>query len=301
MPLHVYYDTRMAPVTFDFAVFLVNAEVYRQSIGVTSSYVYIVAPGFREKTERDTITELEEKEWRVRHILRPLPNLIPSVYRVSVLSDTFNQISYPVFPAAYPPPPGHDVAVPYLPNTMEKLHGAGHDVQPFSATPYAKHLVRSVTMGHEYVTITLRTSKFQPERNSSLRNWYEVYKELTRQGLKVWVLPDFEDIFASREAYKFDWPIAHFAVSDLDLRLALYEDAKDNLFVSNGIGAILTFSKCPFKMFKVCNEAFTATNKKYFAKQWNIGPGESPAFFQENQKWLWLDDDVQDIMGELAV
>ena len=296
MPLHVYYDTRLAPTTFDFTVFLVGSDAYRQSIGVTSSYIYIVAPEFRMTSKRDKTTEKDEKRWRVNHILAPLPSLIPSTLRVTVQMDVFNQISYPVYPPSYPPLSGQPASIPYTPDILLKFYDAGFDIQPLRACEHGKLLVRNITLGHNYYTITLRTTRFQSERNSTLDHWYRVYKELTSLGLKVWVIPDIEDVFGDKRAFRYDWQIADFAIYDLRLRMALYEDAEDNLFVSNGIGAILTFSKCPFKMFKVCNESFSSTDTEYFERYWQIKPGESPRFFGNHQTWNWVDDEPESIL-----
>ena len=299
MPLHVYYDTRMAPVTFDFATFLVTAEAYRQSIEISSSYLYIVAPDFRFMSERDRTTEVAEKRWRVIHILAQLPKLIPAVRRVTWQTDLYSQILYPNFPAVYPPPPGQAVTFPYVASHVMKAFKNGLDVQPFQATEHAKFLARSFTRGHDYVTITLRTSRFQPERNSNISEWYKVYKELSAKGYNVWVLPDFEDTFANKEAYALDWPIAHFAVGDLDLRLALYEDALDNLAVNNGICAILNFSKAPQKIFKVVTSGIKTTDPDWVKKTWVAEEGETPEIFQQNQKWIWKDDTASIVLSSL--
>lgn len=299
MPLHVYYDTRLAPTTFDMAVFLVGAEQYRKSIGVTSSYVYIISPQFRGKTAREKLISEDEMRWRAQHILLPLPHLIPSTQRVAFQNDTFNQISYPNYPPNYPPVPSQNISIPYVPSVLAPYVEAGMDVQPFTSCKHAIFLVRNITAGHEYVTITLRCTKFQPERNSDLESWYQVYKELTKRGIKVWVVPDFEDVFGARKAFQYDWPIADFAIYNLQLRLALYLYAKDNLFVSNGIGSILMFSKSPFKMFRVSNQLFNSTNDQYFAKYFQIEAGQSPRFFQDYQRWIWEDDKPDKILESL--
>lgn len=299
MPLHTYYDTRLAPVTFDYAVFLVGAEAYRQQIGVSSLYLYVVAPEFRHATPREHATELSEKRWRVKHILGQLPDLMPTVQRVTLQQDTFNQISFPNYPPAYPPRPGETIPIPYYPRVIVKQFRAGCDVQPYTSSEYAKYLVRSATRGHEYFTITLRTNKFQTERNSNLQSWYEVYRELKSHGYKVWVLPDFEDTYGAREAYKYDWPIATFALDDLELRLALYEDAKNNLAVNNGICVLLTFSKAPHTLFKMLTEGIRTTSVEYFKDNWMLDVGEQPPFFQPNQKWVWEDDTVENILAAI--
>lgn len=299
MPIHAYYDTRMAPVTFDFGVFLVNTEAYRQSAGVSSIHLYIVAPDFRSATEREKFIETPEMRWRLQHIVKQLPTILPTIQRTNMQYDELNTVSRPSYPTDYPPRQGEYGKIPYSPKFTIQYARAGFDVQPFRATDYAKHLVRNITRGHEYVTITLRTTKFQNSRNSNLESWYQVYKELVRKKHKVWVLPDFEDTYSAQEAYRYDWSIAHFALSDLDLRLALYEDAQDNFFVSNGITALVAFSKCRFKMFKIFHPGITTANEEYFRDHWAVEVGETPEFFGEGQNWVWQDDTVDNILSTI--
>ena len=42
MALQAYYDTRYAPITFDYANFLVCAEAYRQSINLPRINLHVV-------------------------------------------------------------------------------------------------------------------------------------------------------------------------------------------------------------------------------------------------------------------
>lgn len=299
MPLHTYYDTSLAPVTFDFAVFLVGAESYRQSFGLSSIHLYISASSFRKASARDQETDESEKRWRVKHILGQLPNILPTVQRVTFQNDAINQIVFPVFPPKFPPRTGELFKFPYQPKNIVKQFGLGCNVQPFESSEYAKLLIYSATQGREYITITLRTSKIQPARNSDLNSWYEVYKVLKSRGYQVWILPDFEDSFADREAYNYDWPIAHFAMDDLNLRLALYEGAKDNLGVNNGICVLLTFSKAPHKLFKMVTQGIETTSEGYFTTNWMIEVGENPPFFQPNQQWIWKEDLAENILSAL--
>lgn len=301
MPLHVYYDTRLAPVTFDFATFLVNAEAHSQLVGTTSIYLYIIAPKFRMMSTRDVEYDDAEKTWRVHHILGQLPRVLPSVKRTILQRDSFNQISYPNYPVDYPPLQGSKNKFPYFASQVIKNYRSGLNVQPFRASEHAKFLARSVTRGHSYTTISLRTSKFQTTRNSNLDAWYQVYSRLTQAGKTVWVIPDFEDMLNDRKALQYDWKLAEFSAYDLDLRLALYEDAEDNLAVNNGVCSLLNFSLAPHKVFKIETQGIQATEAASILQLWGAEPGQTPEIFQDNQRWIWQEDTFDNIMSQIEL
>lgn len=297
--LHVYYDTRYGPVTFDYAIFLVCAESYRQRIGLANIDLHIVSPDFRQISDRDKYLSKEEKNWRVNHIHMRLPNLLPTVSRLSMCKDVPTEIHLPTYPPNYPPRSKNESTPPYTLKEVAKNFLRGCDVQPFQASPKALEMVSNFTGTNDYCTISLRTTKFQETRNSKLDEWYEVYKYLKSKGLNVFVIPDFEDMTAARTAYNYDWAIAEFATHELDLRLALYSGAADNLCVNNGIAHIMSFAKTPFKMFQMVTEGIQTASASFIKKVSGIGDGESPIYFQPNQRWVWKSDTAQNIIEEL--
>lgn len=294
MPLHAYYDARLGPVTFDFAYFLVNAECCRQATKQDSIDLHIISPAFRKITPRDIEYDDPEKKWRLNHIVGQLPRLLPTISRVNLQYREITEISLPNYPPGYP----FDMGVQryskyYTPISFKGLHAQGKDVQPFRASEHAKQLVRNYTRGHSYITVSLRTTQFQDSRNSNIGAWYRFNQLARENGKRVLVIPDFEDYFYDRAAWKYDWEIVDFASHDLDLRLALYEDADDNFTVNNGIAALLFFSKCPVKMFNVTVPDINTTSAEYLKWHWEVEVGESPTFLNANQAWVWKDDSIE--------
>lgn len=296
MALNAYYDTRRAPITFDFAYFLINAECYRQAGRLPAINLHIICPAFRSLSPRDKEYEDSEKAWRVHHIIGQIPKLLPTVRETKFQYNELQQIVFPHYPAAYPFATGNDPLLPYSPTVFRAMHEKGCQIQPFEASTHAKKLVRNYTRGHSYITISLRTTEFQTERNSNIEAWYKFSLAMRDSGVRVLVIPDFEDAFNNRVAWKYDWDVVDFAAHDLDLRLALYEDALDNFTVNNGVSAVLFFSKCPFKTFKMTVPGIYTTTAEYLKVNWNVDPGETPNFFQDDQKWVWQDDTVENLM-----
>jgi hypothetical protein len=301
MPLPVYYDTRLNPVTFDFANFLINAEASRQFTPYTSISLSIIAPSFRQFSKRDLEYEESEKRWRLHHILGQIPKLLPTVVKMEIQQSLPNHEILAGFPPNYPDAINKDRRDFYSPAIMLQLFDKGANLQQFRASEHAKTLVRTYTRGHAYVTISLRTSQFQAVRNSNLKAWYKLSLLYKEKGIRVLVIPDFEDCFNERLAWKYDWDVVDFAAHDLDLRLALYEDASDNFTVNNGVVTTLFYSKCSFKMFNVGVPALQTTNEKFISKHWQVEFGKTPRIFQENQEWIWQEDTLENLIAYIDV
>lgn len=295
--LHVHYDTRMGPITFDFSNFLACADANRQRINAKSIHLNIIAPRYRDISPRDKNTSASEKEWRVKHILMRLANLVPSIKHLTLHWETPTSVKTPRFPEWYPPPPGPiDKFMPYQVRNVNFLHANGFDVQPYQSSEFARKIVQQVIGDRPYYTISLRTTPFATDRNSKLGEWFKVYNDLCGRGHAVYVIPDFEDAVKSRQAFQHDWRLLDFATYDPDLRLALYEGAIDNLCVNGGISTIMAYSKSPMKMFKIVTEGEVDTSPKKLFQTCEVMPGHSPPYFKQNQKWVWQDDTAENIL-----
>jgi len=306
--LHAYYDTRLAPVTFDYLSFLACADARRQSLNLPYIHLHIVAPAFRKKSPRDVAFDDAQKRWRVNHMLMRIPALVPTIMRLTLHNDVPDAIGLPTYPEIYPIRTKDELAneevrmmTPYLLAYVTQYYKHGLNVQPFRATDYARAMIGNIVGDEPYYTISLRTSHFQLPRNSRLDEWYKVYKAITAKGHKVYVIPDFEDMTSDRLAAQYDWTLADFATYEHDLRLALCERAIDNLSVSNGPAVLLGLSKAPVKMFKMLVDKINTTSMDFIKSSTGVEVGGSPQFFQPNQKWIWLDDTAENILGTLSI
>ena len=302
MNLNVYYDLKYAPVTFDFATYLVLANAARQSIEAATMGVTIVCGQFRTRTERDIETIESEKRWRLSNILSKLPFLIPEVVSIDTTLKPIQTVNLPAFPSQYPPAPDFKMAFPVVVRYLEPfLDNKAINLRPFKASEGARNLINS-TFGDNVITISLRTSKFQTVRNSNLDEWYKVYQELKNSKFKPLVIPDFEDYMGDKLFAKYDWEIYEPAVMDMDIRLAVYEKSADNLCIQNGTSTLLIFSDCKYHMFKIITEEVQTTSVDYLKKAIGISPGENHRFAAPTgQNLVWEDDDADKIIGALAI
>lgn len=300
-PLHVYYDTRLAPITFDFGSYLVVADAERQARGLDSLSLHLHRPAFRNRTIREQTYDDDMKDWRFRHILLAIPSLLPSVSAVEWSRASPHQIQFPSFPLSYPPRSNNEASdsIPYLSNALNKYRDEAIDLRPYKAKDqaglFAKKLC-DVRGNRGLITISLRTSTQQLQRNSSLDSWYEVYKELSDQGFDVFVIPDFEDITGNRQHNNYDWRVLPAATFDLDLRLGLYSIAKLNLGVLNGVLVPLFHSKYPYLIFKPNVEEIHQTTRAWLKRVFGIEQGESFWWSGRGQRLSWSDDNDSEVI-----
>ena len=297
MNLNTYYDLKYGPCTFDFATYLVLANAVRQSIKHESMSVTIVCDRFRKKTYRDHKLLETHKDWRVKHILSRLPFLIPQVSNLDMVKKPLEEIKFPAFPGGYPPHPQDTTwTMPIGIIDLEPFYNNKEiNLRPFRSSEGAKDLINTV-FNDNVITITLRTSKFEPLRNSNLSEWYKVYLELKKMKFRPIVIPDFDDYMGDQDFAKYDWEIYAPAVMDIDLRLALYEKSADNLCINNGTSTLLMFSDCRYHMFKILTEEVSATSASHLKRTIGIDIGEPLAFSTTDQQWIWENDDADKIL-----
>ena len=302
MKLNAYYDLKYGPCTFDFATYLVLANAVRQSINHESMSVTIVYDQFRKKTYRDHKLLETHKNWRVKHILSRLPFLIPQVSNMSIVKKPLEKVRLPAFPGGYPPHPQDTTfTMPIGVIDLEPFYNNKEiNLRPFISSEGAKDLINTV-FDDNVITISLRTSKFEPPRNSNLSEWYKVYLELKKMKFRPIVIPDFDDYMGEQDFAKYDWEIYAPAVMDIDLRLALYEKSADNLCIQNGPSTLLMFSDCRYHMFKIITEEVSATTASHIRKNIGIDINESPKFSTAGQNYIWENDDADKILKSLNI
>ena len=207
------------------------------------------------------------------------------------------EIKFPAFPGGYPPhPQDTKFTMPYGVTNLEPFYNNKEiNLRPFKSSEGAKDLINTV-FNDNVITITLRTSKFEPLRNSNLSEWYKVYLELKKMKFRPIVIPDFDDYMGDQDFAKYDWEIYAPAVMDIDLRLALYEKSADNLCINNGTSTLLMFSDCRYHMFKILTEEVSATSASHLKRTIGIDIGEPLAFSTTDQQWIWENDDADKIL-----
>jgi hypothetical protein len=145
--------------------------------------------------------------------------------------------------------------------------------------------------GRTPVTITLREAAHWPGRNSNLEAWANFGRYLKRKGEDVIFVRDTACGNELLEQFE-TWPQASFHVAD---RMALYQEAKINLFVSNGPAGLGIFSDQPYLYFQrlLHDEEYAPHNPDWWVRNEGISEGEQWPWARPDQRMIWKPDDYR--------
>lgn len=232
------WDLKLNPTTWDFCVFLVCVK----TIGAEKIH-------FKYEGEIQTKKYPKEIAWnRFNNILVPLCRLAEIPQEIG---------------------PGLDgLSHGYHAADLERVFKETGRLFKFS-TDY-----RAVQKKFRYVTITIRESFRNMERNSNRAAWDSFADHLKKQGKKVIVLED-------REMDPI--PVAE--------RMSLYQYADMNYGVNNGPMAMLICSEAPYRIFNMIPKANPGPWRDYMNK--GFPEGSQYSFRNENQRVIWEPDDLE--------
>jgi hypothetical protein len=280
--LHCVYDLNNCLVTFDFFLYLVNAEIERIKRGLKFLKVHIVLPldGLKDtcNTEYSTfrygeLGNIHYIKGRVSGIIEPLCHCHPKVLSVSrYTTDDFDIYSRniemsEVFPEDYTK--RHWLRKYYYSAIESDLRHYINELREFiGSTKTAKQTVESfldgMANGRKPVVITLREYDFQNHRNSKHSDWAKFIDALDDSIYFPIVIRDTYKVyspFPDTKAYLFNE-----AAIDLKLRIALYEKAYVNLSVNCGPSSLFYFLKdCRSIEFReVSQETLSTTSAQMY-------------------------------------
>lgn len=282
-----FYDLNCSPTSFDILHFLIAAQYQAQGEHVHVVIVPGKIGGFRP-TDHKPLSN-EEKEWRVRHVLVPschLAGCSVTVAPTREFADTFSQ------DGAFPP--GYRVSMPrswYTFGIALKLCREGFR-PTFKSSVRAKQHAARVT-SDRYVTLTLRQTH-TPTRNSNVPAWHELAKHIESRGYQVVMIPDTEEMMGQANGL--------FAC-DLDLRMALYEEAVLNMSSSGGPFMLNLFAGLPYVFFYDVNlPAYIENGKKHWRPTAeytaNMGLPVGDQYPVGGGKIVWASDNAETLIKE---
>ena len=309
MLLTCYYDLHYQPNTFDFVTFLAGANAYGEQIKATKLEIKIIYSSFGEEAEFESLYRDNEEAWKFQNIISKLPYLLSKVVSVNLSKEIPEIVSLP----CYPPP-----LLEIKSNALNYLNYSGalkdkyrffHNLgflkrkffeyseafQCFVAPTDSLKIIQE-KYGKNYITISLRTKLFQSLRNSNLQSWHAVCDYIASKGLQPIILPDFEDYFNAQSFKEMKHSVAHEAMLDLNLRMALYENAKHNLAVSGGASPLLLCSKVPHSIFKWVVPGISSCSPEHHRNFNGLNFGEKVWFMRDSQSLLWADDSKEAVI-----
>jgi hypothetical protein len=294
--LTVYYDLLYGPITFDFIPFMANAHLVMNILGAAHISLNIIGNQFRDKTPREKIYDSNQKLWRFSNIIKQSIDLMPNVTDFRYSFKPLESLELPYFPSNYPPRVNerHKFILPYQPSfalSLPKHMDFAHTLRFLKAPTFAHQLIqKKVPNPSNGISITLRTSTFQEQRNSNLKAWKALFDYLTLSGYEVFVIPDFEDVFGERRAWQYDWNILEDIAGNHCLRQAVYERCILNLAVNNGTTALLSYSSNPVLVFKILTQGIATTSAEFLRQSSGVPVGGKPFHFLPNQDYIWAED-----------
>ena len=238
--LTAYYDLAVGPASFDVIAFLVQA---RQAAGSRPLHVVIVPDEsgvggqFRDKT---ALYDVEEMRWRLWNIVIPACQLVGATVHLAASRQQ-----------AWDAPAADRWPADWNKQTLRNRH---HMATPLIAagrrgvTPprisASKHALRKVgelyaALRKPVITLTLR-STYDVARNSVTTEWRQLCDALEADGYAVVCLQDTDAALSSG---------AGFGELNLDLRMACYQLARQNVIGLNGPAVLLWYSDAPMAMF----------------------------------------------------
>lgn len=310
--LAAFYDLNVSPITFDFAWFLIAADLERRRRGLERLHVVIV-PGDTwksgpESEEYLALVDAPARRQRVFDILIPLREMLSTPGGITfsdnrsdpgIMADSR---SGHVFPARYTP------ALPFLaepfPGMVTAAAKAGEAIPSFKAPSAARQWVerwRTVRNDRRpLVTITLRESAYQPGRNSNIEAWAALAEELHGEGFSVVVIPETH-LSLGQSATRFsNVTICPEAAWNVALRGAFYEEAYLNLGVNTGPMALAWLNRrtryITFKMV-ADDEPGTCVD---FQLSLGVDPRKPFPFATPFQKLCLASDDLPTLRQEIA-
>jgi hypothetical protein len=251
--LTAFYDLAVGPVSYDFVVFMVKAEMVRRRHKLDKLHIIImpdekgVGGMFRDKT---ALYDLHEMHWRLQNICLPAAQLLrasvclaPSrewALDVGAHIHDYHQPLNLVWPADWDK------------QTLKRRHHLVGDIIEWSvkepvpvlqASEHARRAVRlfynSLSKGRPVVTMTRRHT-YNPLRNSDSEQWEKAKAYIEECGYTVVDIEDTADALKGGSGY---------AALNIDLRMACYQEAVLNLQANNGAASLCWFSDKPYRMF----------------------------------------------------
>ncbi len=306
-----FYDLESGPVTYDFIQFLVLAEKFRRLNGNRHLQVVFVPgghQGFRNRTERDHFLSEGRKEWRLVQLLMHACYLVPACVGVTRLRsrDEANAVLARTA-AANVFPGGYSLAnpiCPYLLSFVVQFATPGPDIRTLRAPPLARALAqayfRELAGETPVVTITLRQSDFQPQRNSRLDEWLAFAGRCRGRGYYPVFIPDTEAVLQGRSAALPGFPVFDLAALSIGIRAAAYEASWHNMMVNSGPYTLCLYDRSAgYSMFKLLVPDIMTTSAAFHVAQ-GTAPGTQVPFAGPRQRWVWEDDSLDAIEREFA-
>ncbi len=307
--LHAFYDLEVSPATFNIVAFLILAELRRKEEECAYMHVAIV-PGANNDFREDHFDpgyDINNMRWRLKNVLVPCCWLLPSCRQVTVFATRQEAMAFQNAMTKHVFPKRYTVTLPiarYMDKFVVKEAFRGSEIPSLQSTPqaiaFAKDWIKSNAKGRKVVSITLRESSYEKQRNSCLGEWRKFVLALDTKAYCPVVIRDTETALTSLPVELNDLLIFREASWNIELRLAFYELSFLNLCISNGPTHLLFYDrKTAYIFFKILSPSSGYTAALFY-RQIGLKPGSQPPWAAPFQRMVWKDDNADVILEEFT-
>lgn len=266
-----FYDLTVEPACFDFVTWLANAELLRRRQNAPGPLRVALV---KRNDEGAVPSEGDAKrDAFIKNVMVPALDFFGAVQDPMALEGRQLQ-QYAMRPLVEAARDGEEVPRIKVPQHMMAACAA-----------YLK--------GAAPVTITLRETDYWTHRNSDIEARLKFARWLEARGERVIIV---------RDTAKADEPLEGFetcpgASRNLHMRAALYEQAKCNIFGSNGPGILVILGSRPWLYFMTVNEAEPdpVNRPDWWLKYQGLGPGEQLPWAGPQQRFVWAEDTFENL------
>lgn len=267
------YDLAKGPISYDFAIWLVKALMWKEDQGADRLHVNIHphTGGLGGFARHWGGYDEAQTRWRLWNIVVPLCQLAGAT--VTVL------------------PERGEIKTDFDHHAREIIAAsrAGRLIPRLAATPHAQALARhwhDEAFSRPFVTITMRET-FDPVRNSSRDAWEAFEQVALAQYFVVWLDDTAKALLRRSGAW---------AELSVDLRAALYQRAAMNLMVCNGPSALCFYTGAPILQFG----AGQGENWKKHYEFLGLKEGDQFPWAHAHQRLIYKPDSYSNIAAEFA-
>jgi hypothetical protein len=300
----VFYDLSVAPVTFDMAFFLADADSHARNRGKPRIFVHVVIEDesdFLSCASYTEVVDADSRRWRIHNIVIPLLHHYPSCVGYSIVPRSALPALPYANPDTYPPlyGPRFNPVMQYK-EVLKNLTTRGF--VGFEASIQGRRYIEKWRAAHglsekPIVVITLRLYGYEIQRNSNVDAWCAFAGWVRERGFHPVFVPDTDACWDELPQLQGK-TLFREACWNLGLRIALNEAAYVSFFYSNGTATLAELShKTRYVAFLPVIKDSMQTSEAVF-NHWGLDTTvDRFPFSKEQQLISWTRDDLDHIQA----
>lgn len=235
--LVAFLDLAVCPVSYDAVIFMAQADMERKRVGADRLHVVL----FGDLRKKPAQYDEAEAEWRLWNIVVPAARLFGAGVSVDVgrpwqEAARHDRPDFAQWPPNWPAQTLKDRR--HLVSGLIDRTLRGDSIARPRASEHALRKVRKWMTGRA-VTMTVREADYLGERNSDAALWGNVARAIAERGFTVYRIRDTTRALEIGSGY---------AELNLDLRMAMYEQAEFNIVANCGPASLCWLSERPYLM-----------------------------------------------------